>query len=134
MMNSTKETKGYMTLISLLIVGAIATAITTTTILLGVGSTRTALAKQESSEALYLTNACAEEALQRIREETSYTGTDGLILDNGSCQYTINDMGEERRTINASGTVNQVVKKMQLEISRINPQITVDSWKEVADF
>ncbi len=123
-----------MTLISLLIVGAIATAVTTTTLLLGIVSTQTALAKEESSKALYLANACIEEGLKQIREQTEYNGTETLSFEDGSCDYTVNHMGSEARTINAIGTVNQVVKKIQVEVSTINPQITIDTWREVADF
>jgi len=126
--------RGYITLISVLVVGAVGVAIATSLILLGIGSSRSSFALEQSNQAKALANACAEEALQQIRDSTPYTGTGNLSLGQGTCTYTVTSQGGQNRTITASGTVGTIVRKVKIIITKINPTITVSTWQEVADF
>ena len=63
----TNKKNGYVALMSLLVVGAAGLAISTALILFGVGSTRTSLVIEQSSQSRNIANACAEEALKKIR-------------------------------------------------------------------
>ena len=119
---------------SVLIVGAIGTAITVALILLGLGSSRTSFALQQSNQAKALANACGEEALQQIRDSISYTGTTSLSLGDGTCTYTVTSQGGTNRTINASGAVSTITRKIKIIVNTINPYILLTSWEEVADF
>ena len=130
---SHKQQKGFITLISVLVVGAVGIAIALSLLLLGVGNSRTSFAVEQSNQAKALANACAEEALQQIRDSTSFTGTASLTLGQGTCTYTVTSQGGSNRTITASGTVGTIIRKVKIIISGINPQITVTSWQEVAD-
>ena len=124
---------GYITLISVLVIGAVGLAITISLILLGLGSSRTSFALEQSNQTKALTNACAEEAMQQIRDSMSFTGNGNLSLGQGTCNYTVTSQGGQNRTITASGTVGTIVRKAKVIISKINPTITVTSWQEVAD-
>lgn len=124
---------GFITLISILVVGAVGVAITLSLILLGIGSSRTSFAVEQSNQAKSLANACAEEALQQIRDSTPFTGTSSLTLGQGTCTYTVTSQGVQNRTITASGTVNTIIRKVTIIIDKINPTIQVVSWQEVAD-
>ncbi len=125
---------GYITLISVLVVGAVGVAITLSLILLGVGSSRTSFAVEQSNQAKALANACAEEALQQIRDSTPFTGTGNLTLGQGTCTYTVTSQGGANRTITASGTVSTIMRKVKIIINKINPTIQVVSWQEVDNF
>ena len=125
--------KGYVALITVLITGAIGVAIATSLLLLGLGSSRTSFALEQSNQAKALANACAEEALQQIRDSTAFTGTGNLTLGQGSCAYTVTNDGGENRTVTASGTVGTVVRKIKIIVNTINPAINLTSWQEVAD-
>jgi hypothetical protein len=125
---------GYAALISVLVVGAVGVAICVSLLLLGLGSSRTSFANEQSNQAKGLANACAEEALQQIRESTSYTGSDDLTLGYGTCSYTVIDQGGQSRSITALGTVGDVVRRVQVSINAIEPLVTVTSWQEVAGF
>jgi len=125
--------KGYIALITVLITGAIGVAIATSLLLLGLGSSRTSFALEQSNQAKALANACAEEALQQIRDSTAFTGTGNLTLGQGSCAYTVTNDGGENRTVTASGTVGTVVRKIKIIVNTINPAINLTSWQEVAD-
>ncbi len=125
---------GYIALISVLIVGAVAIAVTTSMLLLGLGSSRTSFALEQSYQAKALANLCAEEALQQIRSSTSFSGTDNLSLGQGVCTYTVANTGGQNRSITAQGTVGTIVRKTSVNVNTINPKINVASWQEVADF
>lgn len=131
---SFSEEKGYVTLLSVLILGAIGTAIAVSLLLLGVSSSRTSFALEQSNQAKALVNTCAEEALQQIRDSTPFTGTGNLTLGQGTCSYTVTSQGGHNRTITSSGTVGTILRKVKILIDTINPSINVTSWQEVADF
>ena len=126
--------KGYIALITVLVVGAVGIAITLSVILLGLGSSRTSFALEQSNQAKALANACTEEALQQIHDSTPFTGTGNLILGQGTCTYTVTNDGGQNRTIIASGTVGTTIRKVKVIINNISPTIQIASWQEVADF
>lgn len=129
-----KSSRGYITLVSVLIIGAIGLAISLSLILLGLGSSRSSFASQQSNQAWALANACAEEGLQQITDSTPFVGTNTLTLGQGSCTYTVTSQGGSNRTIEASGSVGTIMRKVKVIINAINPQIIVSSWLEVDDF
>jgi len=108
---------GYITLISVLVVGAVGVAIVISLLQLGLGTSRTSFTFRQSSQARALAHACAEEALQQIHDNTAFTG-----------------QGAGSRTINASGLAGTVVRKEQVVINDISPLIQVVTWQEVSDF
>jgi hypothetical protein len=125
--------RGYVTLISILVVGAIGTAIATSLILLGISSSRTSFSVEQSNQAKGLTNACVEEALQQVRNSSSFTGSGNLTLGQGSCSYIVTSQGGQNRMITASGTVGSIVRKVTVVINRITPLINLTSWQEVVN-
>lgn len=131
---SFRESKGYIALITVLVVGAIGVAICVSLLLLGLGSSRTSFSLEQSNQTKALANACAEEALQQIRDSTPFEGTGNLTLGQGTCTYTVTKLTGQNRTITATGTVGTIVRKVKVIIDAISPSINVTSWQEVADF
>ncbi len=128
------RSSGYIVLITVLVIGAIGAAIATSVIWLGLGSSKSSLALEQSNQAKALANACSEEALQQIRDSTPYTGSGNLTLGQGTCSYTVTSGTGQNRTITATGTVGTILRKVTITIDAINPAINVTSWQEVADF
>lgn len=126
--------RGYIVLITVLVIGAIGVAIAVSVIWLGLGGSKSSFAFEQSNQAKALANACSEEALQQIRDSTPFTGSGSLTLGQGSCSYTVAASGGQNRTITSSGTVGTIVRKVKIIIDTINPTINVTSWQEVADF
>jgi hypothetical protein len=118
--------KGYVTLISVLIVGAVGIAIAVSLILLGLGSSRNSLVLQQSIQAKALANSCAEEALQILVDSPSFSGNGTLTIDNNACSYTVTPGGFDT-TVTASGTVGAIVRKINVIV---NPNGV--SWQEVS--
>jgi hypothetical protein len=131
---SPKTKQGYITLMSVLIVGAIGLSISTSLILLGLGVSRNSLVLEQSGYARLLTNSCAEEALQQIRDSTPFSGTGNLSSPQGLCEYEVINDGGQSRTITASSTVKSIVRKVKITIDTINPSINITSWQEVGNF
>jgi hypothetical protein len=124
------DDKGYVALLTVLIVGAATTAIALALLTIGTDSQRSSLVTQQSVQARQLANACAEEALQQIHDATSFVGTNTLTLGAGSCSYTVTNTGTTTRTITASGTVNTVARKLSVYATISASSISVTSWQE----
>lgn len=129
-----KTQRGYIALISVLIIGAVGMAITVSLLVLGIGNARTSFALVQSSQAKALAGACAEEALQEIRDNTAYTGSQTSSIGQGLCTYTVTDQGQQNRRVEASGSVDATIRKIEINITNINPAIEIDSWEEVDSF
>lgn len=131
---SYKLQAGYVALITVLVTGAVGVAIAVSLLLLGLGSSRTSFALEQSNQAKALANACAEEALQQIHDSTPFEGSANITLGQGNCSYTVTKQTGQNRTITASGTVGSIVRKVKIIIDKITPNINIVSWQEVADF
>ena len=125
---------GYIALVSVIVVGAVGVTIVVSLLLLGLGSMRTSFADAQGSYSRAYANACAEESLQKIYENVSFSGTSSLNFSSGTCNYSVTNTGGENRNIQATGMVGTIVRKVEIVINAINPQINVTSWQEVGDF
>lgn len=126
--------KGFVSLLAVIIVGAIGLSIAVALLLNGVNALRFSFSGEQSAQARALADACAEHALGIIRGQTSYTGNGSLSLGNGICTYTVSSQGAQNRTITATGTVGTLVRKVRITLDKITPDIELTSWQEVADF
>jgi len=129
-----KQQNGFILLISVLVVGMVCLAIATSLLLAGIDFSRASLALDQSNQAKALVNACAEEALQQIRDSIPFNGNGNLSLGPGSCTYTVTQQTGQNRTITASGTVGTVTRKVKIILDKITPQINITNWQELADF
>lgn len=125
---------GFVVLLSTIIVIAIGLGVGVSLLLLGIGATRTSFAFEQSSQAKGLATSCAEEALQQLFDSKSFTGSDTLSIGQGTCDYAVIDAGGQALTIQAQGNVGTIVRRIRVDISKVNPAITIDRWEEVADF
>lgn len=126
---------GFVALISIIIIGAIGTAIAVSVLLLGLSFSRSGFALQQSSLAKSLANACVEEALQKLKESVYYAGSETVSFTQGSCAIqTITGTGNSNRTIQSVGTVGSVQRKVKVVVGTVQPTIAITSYQEVADF
>lgn len=127
-----RKDRGYVALISVLIIGAAATAIAVALLATGVDSQRSANVTQQSRQARSLAIACSEEASQQVHDNIAFSGTNNLSLGQGTCSYTVYNSTNTTRTITATGTVGNVIKKLQATATVGASTITIGSWKEVS--
>ncbi|HLD20242.1 MAG TPA: hypothetical protein VJB93_03295 [Patescibacteria group bacterium] len=126
---------GYTMLLAVLITTAVGAGIAGTVLLSGLGTSRSGLVTQQSMQARSLGNACAEEALQKLRESLYYSGDEILTFSAGSCQILpISGTGNTNRTVETTGSVGTVIRKVRIVIAQVHPTISLSSWLEVGDF
>lgn len=124
---------GYITLMAVILLGAIGSATVVSVLLLGLNSSRSSFALEQSVQARSYVNSCGEYALEKIAENTNYTGSNTLTFPNGSCSYLVQTSGGSVRTISASSTVGNTVRKISLTTGSLSPTILLTSWQEVSD-
>lgn len=130
-----KTTNGYITLLSVLIVGAVGVVLSTSLLLIGLDFSRTSLAFQQSNQAKALANACTERALNNLRLSLTYAGGETLNFGQGFCQVVgVLGSGNANRTIEAIGNVENMIRKVKVVLAEVRPRILIVSWQEVADF
>lgn len=130
-MRQQRYDSAYVTLMSVLIVAALGSAISVSLLLLGLGTSRTSFSVEQSYQAKSIADACAEEGLQQIRSSTGFTGSGNITFTRGSCTYTVTNGGAQNRTVIATGTVGTVVRKVTVTIDTITPKLNVTSWLEL---
>jgi hypothetical protein len=126
-----RRESGYVALLAVLVTGAVATAIALVLLTSGADSQRSVLIEQQSKQARALAVACTQEALQRIHDATAFSGTDTLPLGQGTCTYTVIYTSSTGRSVAVTGTVGNVVKKIQTYVTIGSSSISVTSWQEV---
>ncbi len=131
MVKQLSHQSGYVALITVLIVGAAALAVAVALLDMGADSQRAALIEQQSKQARNLSSACAQEALQVEHDNIAYSGSGNLSIGQGTCTYVVTAPTGTTRSILATGTVGNVVRKIQISVTIGASSISVTSWQEV---
>lgn len=126
--------RGYVALISVIMIGALGTAVMISVIASGINAGKTDLALQQSGIARVLASSCAEEALQKIVETGTTSSSGNLAIGSGTCSYLITSQSGLNITINSSGVLGTITKKVKVIISTTTPSLVLSSWQEVSDF
>lgn len=125
----------YIALNTILIVSAIILLISIGANLAGISESNMGLIKYQSSQSYYLAQACAEYTLKELSDGAGYAGNETLNIDGGSCYiYPPEGTGNQNRIVKVSGTLDNLTRKLKINISRINPEMEIISWEEVTSF
>ncbi len=128
-----KLCEGFITLIAILIAGAIAVTIATFLLLLGLDASRTSAVLEESGGARALADACAEEALQILNENNfGFSGSGALAIAPGNCTYLISKMGTQT-LVESTGTILTITRHVRINLTKAKNQRVVVSWQEVGN-
>lgn len=144
--NHVNNQRGYITLVAVLIISAIAISTTVSLALLGSDHAlmSNGFGKQANTRAL--ADACAEVALQSLGLDPTYTTSETTQIDFGVdgdyCQYTVQeqiaDTGDTQRVIESIGHSNQSFSRARVTIFvgpvETYPSPVLASWTPVADF
>lgn len=120
---------------SLIIISVLVVLIASSANLLSISESVMGLQENQGWEVYYLANACAEEALMKLKNDLNYSGNETLGFDNGNCTIEpLEGIGSENRIIKTSGTAYNQVRKIRIEINRVSPDTEIKSWQEVTSF
>ena len=127
-----RRAKGYVSLLSMLIATVIGLGIATSLLLLGINSAKGSITLIQSNQAKGLANACLEHALLSLNNSSAYAGNETINFPLGSCQVAVVvNGGGQVRTIQTTGTVGTVVRKVQAQTSQLTPTVVITSWQEI---
>jgi len=130
-----KNQKGFIALISVLIVGAVVLVVSIGVSLRSVGESNMSLGEQESHRALALANLCAEQALMKLESSLNYGGNESIIIGDESCDIlTVGGAGNLARTVKTLSAVSGYTRRIKVEVSRISPTMQISSWESVGSF
>lgn len=121
--------RGFVALLSVIVLAAIAGGVSVSLLLLGIGATKNAQALEASMAARALAHTCAELGVQQLVALGSFTGTGAQVLGSGSCTYNVTLPSASVKAIAATGTVGTIVRKTELLFTY--PALTLTSWHEV---
>lgn len=124
---------GYIVIYSVIIIGAIVMGIIFSSSWVSLNSVKSSKILTDSKQSKAMVDACAETALQNIRDNINYSGSGSLTINGNDCSYTVVNQGGENRLIQAQASVYDNISKIEILIDQLNPQINVVSWQEVAD-
>src|SRR3954462_6686008 len=122
---------GYVALLAVLIVGAAAMAIGLGLLAAGSDAQISNLASQRSIQARQLASGCVEESLQKIHDNTAFTGSGTLTLTTGNCTYVVTNTGTTTRTVTSTSTIGSVVRKVTAYVTINASSISITSWQDV---
>lgn len=127
--------QGYIALVGVLLLGS-ALLVALLALSLGMVSGSKMARSQISSESGYfLSSSCAEEALEKLWEDSQYQGNEVLTFDNGLCGILpIEDVSGGKKLVKVYGSTSGYTRRTEITISTTTPQIVIDDWREVADF
>ena len=126
--------EGYVALVTMLIVSAIAVSLSITSLTIGLSSSRSSFSLEQSLQAYALSKSCLEEALKEMVDNNAFTGGTTIFLGQGSCTYLVINDGGDNRTIEATGSVSSSVRRLQVTTDAFTPSINITSFEEVSDF
>jgi len=127
--------KGYIALMAVLIIGAVVLNVAIASAIISIMNNKNGLVSQDLAAATQLANACGEKTLMDLKENPTYGGGEIITLGSGTCEVEpIDNLGGDNRQIKVIGNVNNRLRKIKINLTTINPTMTVTSWLEVADF
>ncbi len=124
-----QKQKGFGTLYIVIIIGSIVLSLSLWLSTGSFWSIQNGINLKNSQQTRSLVEACAEVALEAMRENNSYTGSNSITIGTNSCNYTVTNTGGDNRSISNTGSVGSVTRKLEVTTSSFNP-IVISSWQE----
>lgn len=134
MRTGTPKARGYIALLSVIVLGIVGTSIMLSVILSGISALKTDSAIEKSSQAKNMATSCSEEALQKILETGTTSSSGSLAIASGTCSYLITTASGTTLIIQATGIVSSITSKIKVIIATTTPSIVLSSWEDVGDF
>ena len=134
-MISLQSRNGYMLLITILVIGAIASVILTSLLLLGISANQVSQSVLEANQSMAQAHGCAEYGLMKLRASPSYAGNEFITIGTTQCEIlAVGGIGNNNRVLCAEGRIGDSVRRLEIVIYQVLPQTKIYSWQEVSVF
>lgn len=120
--------KGFIAIVSVLVISAAVLAIAVTVSTLSIGQEQSSYSLTKGEETLSFIEGCAEDALLKLRASPSYSGGN-IIRPEGNCTVSVYQAGNIY-TLNVSTLSTNYKRTVQIVANR-GSQVTITSWKEI---
>lgn len=122
--------KGYIALITVLIVMAVVTTAVTTVTLLAIGEGQSGFSLFKGEDTLTFVEGCAEDALLKSRADANYNG--GTITrPQGTCSISISKVVIPWTMTATTNGATPYKRTIEVKYTRNPTGITLIGWKEV---
>ena len=130
--------KGFIALISVLIITAVSIIIGTTVVLKSISHASESLSELYSAQAWSSASGCVEYALGQISVSSTtfstYTGSTTMSVGSIPCQIMPIVTSGTSIVVKASSTVASYSRRLQVTVATNTPQSVISSWQELGDF
>ena len=142
------DRNGYVLLLTVLVVGVVASTSAAALILLGLSVEKTSFSIQQSTQAYNSAWTCMENAIISLQDDLEYEGNEtrsfvygyddgdgGIAYGTTDCIiYPIAGEDNEDMIICTEGTFgNYTTRRLEVRLSRVLPSTIVDTWEEVGE-
>ena len=128
LINFYKNKNGVAMLLVVIILTAAALIVASSVLFQGLGELDMGYTYQCGEESFAAVDGCVEDALQRLKIDSGYTGGT-LALGNGNCIIGVSGI-LPNKVIMATSTVGSCVKRLQTNVTINSGSITINSWLE----
>lgn len=129
-----QKKKGYAALMGVLILGLVIALLVPALLINSTDNFKISESITNSNQALVQTESCAEIALEKLRQNNSYSGNETISLSTGTCTIRPISGSGQTKTIELSSNVNSYTRKVRIITSQLTPLILVSSWQDISDF
>ncbi len=132
---ATRSHPGYAFLVTVLVIGVMATATATSLMLLGWAAEQNGFLMERSAQAEEYAKGCIERTFRKLRLEPTYAGNETVTFPKGSCLIRpVAGDGINDRRVCVEGRSGQTTRRFQIEIEELFPRIRTASFAEVVAF
>jgi hypothetical protein len=126
---------GYAFLVTVLVIGVMATATATSLMLLGWAAEQNGFLIERSAQAEQYAKGCLERTFRRLRLEPSYAGGETVAFPKGSCViHPVTGDGANDRRVCVEGKSGSTTRRFEVAIDEVFPRIKTSSFAEVVGF
>lgn len=130
-----KYKKGYVLLLTVLVVSAFSLAIGVFVLSSGIYNTQNSVKADNMYRSLSMAEACAEDALMEIRNNpVLYASTSTITINDDVCTYRISNQGTNRRRVETESNADGMMTKFLIIANLVSTTLDIESWEEVKQF
>lgn len=123
------DERGAVALIISIVMLAVVTLVISATAFSGLDDLDQGFAAQKSEDILLSAESCAEEALLRLSQDSSFSGT-SLQVGEAACTITVTGTPCGTCTITAAATGEGYTRNIQVGVTVSGGSIDITSWEE----
>lgn len=126
---------GYAFLVTVLVIGVMATATATSLMLLGWAAEQNGFLVERSGQAEEYAKSCIERTFRTLRLNPAYAGGETLVYPKGSCIiHAVAGDGVNDRRICVEGKSGRSTRRFEVNVDTVFPRVTISRFAEVVAF